>query len=95
MRKPLDSVLDNSPEARSFISRAALLVKVTARILPGDFLRDDAGFAAARTGQHQAGGIDSFDGVALWGVKVLQVHAGYSIVPPAFWHKPIEIFTAT
>ena len=73
---------------RSRISRAALLVKVTASTWPGDGAAgqqdmgeaggQDAGLAGARAGQHQQRPVDGFDRFALLGVQAGQVvgHAG-------------------
>ena len=72
-----------SAPMRSFISRAALLVKVTASNLPGPGLAggedmgepggQHPGLAGAGTGQHQQGAIGDFDGGALLGVQALQI----------------------
>jgi hypothetical protein len=69
----LDSTI---PAIRSFISRAALLVNVTARILaglrdqPGDAGGDRAGLACARAREYQHRAILVVDGFDLLGIKI-------------------------
>ena len=64
---------------RCFISRAALLVKVTARISPrpgaaeaenmGDARGQHAGLAGAGAGQHQHRAVERLDRLALLGIE--------------------------
>ena len=70
---------------RSFISAAALLVKVTARMARagtplvkqvGDAVGDDPRLARARPGEHQQRPLGGGDGLALRGVQSGEVHAG-------------------
>ena len=82
-RHAFDRAADQRSPMRSFISRAALLVKVTARICDGQalFVRQDVGdagrqharLAGAGAGQHQHRAVDRFDGRALFGVEPLQI----------------------
>ena len=68
---------------RSFISRAALLVKVTERISPGrarPWLRmwairrgQHAGLAGAGAGQHQHRAVQRFDRLALLGIEPVEI----------------------
>ena len=68
---------------RCFISRAALLVKVTDRISPGrarpvaedmrDAGRQHAGLAGSRTGQHQNRSVQRFHGLALFRIEPAQI----------------------
>jgi hypothetical protein len=70
--------------ARSFISRAALLVNVTARMRSGDIsldqvgdaIGDDARLARAGTGQDQQWTAQHGNGCALRGVEVVESHRG-------------------
>ncbi len=66
---------------RSFISPAALLVKVTAKIRsgatpclidqPGDAHREDAGLARAGAGHHQQGAVHVLDRLPLGGIEAV------------------------
>ena len=68
---------------RSFISRAALLVKVTARICPGkarprgedvgDARRQHARLAGAGAGQNQHRAVERFDGRALLRIEAVEI----------------------
>jgi hypothetical protein len=71
------------------ISSAALLVKVTARILRpgvavademGDPARDDAGLARSRAGEDQQRSIDVENGLSLFRIEgVEQVHSDWAL----------------
>ena len=83
---------------RSFISRAALLVKVTARIWLGQALRScqhvgeavvkHAGFASACTCENEQRTVDRQHSIALFGVEAFQVlrvgcrHGTRGMLPP-------------
>ena len=72
-----------SAPMRSFISRAALLVKVTARICArpraagGEDMREPRGqharLAGARAGQHQHRAVERLHGLALLGVEPFEI----------------------
>ena len=48
---------------------------------PGDFPGNNAGLAAAGSGQYQAGRIDTGDGLLLWRVEIFQVQGCKPKIP--------------